>query len=162
MYKIQFLWGHGLEVNVRFGRTHQFLMPEMCCRNLVDNIHPDGNIKKESWWMRLLRAFVPHFEAMPYLVPYNSHEETEYYTRVGHQGALYYPASHPTLCTSCVEPAGAILVLRFLIFHCIHPKYRILYLQSMTSTIDFGVLKDSWTQSTVISMHGTAIRPWHF
>eukprot|EP00884_Botryococcus_braunii_P002838 jgi/Botrbrau1/12555/Bobra.0169s0091.1 len=75
-------------------------------RNLVDDNEPDGNIKKESWWMRLLRAFVPHFEAVPYLVPYNSHEEIEYYTRVGHQGALYYPASHPTLCTSCVGPAG--------------------------------------------------------
>ncbi len=67
-----------------------------------------GEISKtESWWMCLLRAFVPRFDAIPYPLPIPSHaEEVEYFARAGSQGAIYCPMGAPLLCSTSPAMTG--------------------------------------------------------
>ncbi len=78
----------------------------VACRGREDMDSRGDSNTKQSWWICLLRAFVPQFDAIPYTIPYQTHEEAEYFTRAGSQGAVYCPMGAPLLCSTSPALTG--------------------------------------------------------
>jgi hypothetical protein len=84
------------------------------CRGGEDMDARGDSTRRQSWWMCLLRAFVPQFDAIPCTIPYQTHEEAEYFTRAGSQGAVYCPMGAPLLCSTSPALTGKHLTLEMI------------------------------------------------